>query len=111
MTQDSSGFSFHGLGGGGKNLTARIVPDMLEGKTGTKVVPVRALNPPTISKCTALQGEANRDDGRSPNPFFWIETAGVQVDIFGRFLFLISVDFWYNFFGVPLTPKFSCQHR
>ena len=89
MTQDSSGFSFHGLGGGGKNLTARIVPDMLGGKMGTKVVPVRALNAPTISKCTALRGEAVRDDGRSPNPLFGVETAGFRVDIFGRFL----VDF------------------
>ena len=76
-------------GVGGKNLTARIVPDMLGGKTGTKVVPVGALNAPTISKCTALRGEANRDDGRSPNPLFWVETEGFRVDIFGRFL----VDF------------------
>ena len=76
-------------GGGGKNLTARIVPDMLEGKMGTKMVPVGALNAPTISKCTALRGEANRDDGRSPNPLFWVKTAGFRVNIFGRFL----VDF------------------
>ena len=76
-------------GVGGKNLTARIVPDMLGGKMGTKMVPVGALNAPTISKCTALRDEANRDDGRSPNPVFCIETEGFGVDIFGRFL----VDF------------------
>ena len=69
-------------GGGGKNLTARIVPDMVKGKTGMKVVPVGALNAPTISKCTALRDEANRDDGRSPNPLFGVETEGFRVDIF-----------------------------
>ena len=89
MTQDSSGFSFDNLGGGGKNLTARIAPDMLGSKMGTKMVPVRALNTLTISKCTALRGEAVRDDGRSPNPLFGVETGGVRVDILGRFL----VDF------------------
>ena len=62
---------------------------------GAKMVLVRALNTPTISKCTALRGEANRDDGRSPNPLFWAETALFRVDIFGRFL--------VDFFGVPLT--------
>ena len=82
MTQDSSGFSFDGLGGGGKNLTARIAPDMLGSKMGTKMVPVRALNAPTISKCTALRGEAVRDDGRSPNPLSEVETAGFRVDVF-----------------------------
>ena len=75
-------------GGGGKNLTARIAPDMLGSKMGTKVVPVRALNAPTISKCTALRGEANRDDGRSPNPVI-LGGGGFRFDIFGRFL----VDF------------------
>ena len=89
MTQDSSAFSFDGLGGGGKNPTARIAPDMLGSNMGTKMVPVRALNTPTISKCTALRDEAVRDDGRSPNPIFVLETAGFQVDIFGRFF----VDF------------------
>ena len=76
-------------GVGAKNLTARIVPDMLGSEMGTKMVPVGALNAPTISKCTALRGEANHDDGRSPNPLFWLETEGFRVDIFGRFL----VDF------------------
>ncbi len=84
-------------GSGVKNLTARIAPDMLGSKMGTKMVPVGALNAPTISKCTALRGEAVRDDGRSPNPLFWIETAGFWVDIFGRFL--------VDFFGVPLTKE------
>ena len=72
-----------GLGGGGKNLTARIAPDMLGSKMGTKMVPVRALNTPTISKCTVLLGETVRDDGRSPNPLLFVETAGFRVDIFG----------------------------
>ena len=89
MTQDSLGFSFDGLGGGVKNLTARIAPDMLGSKMGTKMAPVRALNTPTISNCTALRGEAVRDDGRPPNPLLWIETASFRVDISGQFL----VDF------------------
>ena len=76
-------------GGGGKNLTARIAPDMLGSKMGTEMVPVRALSTPTTSRCTALRGEAVRDDGRSPNPLFWVETEGFRVDIFGKFL----VDF------------------
>ena len=73
-------------GVGVKNLTARIAPDMLGSKMGTKMVHMTALNAPTISKCTALRGEAVRDDGRSPNPLFGLETAGFRVDI--------SVDFW-----------------
>ena len=76
-------------GGWVKNLTARNSPDMLGEKIGTKRVPVRALNIPTISKCTVFRGEAIRDDGRSPNPVFWVETAGFRVDVFGRCL----VDF------------------
>ena len=85
----TKGSPFMAWGVGGKNLTARIVPDTLGGKMGAKVVPVRAVNAPTISKCTARRDEANRDDRRSPNPLFWVETAGFQVDIFGRFF----VDF------------------
>ena len=54
-------------GVGIKNLTARIVPDMLGGKMGRKVVPVRALRVSTISKCTVFRCEAVRDDGRAPN--------------------------------------------
>ena len=77
-------------GSGAKNLTARKSPDMLGGKMGTKRVPVRALKVPYSSKCTVFQGEAIRDDGKSPNPLFWVETADFQVDIFGRFL----VDFF-----------------
>ena len=83
--------------GGVKNLTARIAPDMLGSKMGTETVPVRVLSTPTISKCTALRGEAVRDDGRSPNLLFCVETAGFRVDIFGRFL--------VDFVGVPLTKE------
>ena len=36
-------------GVGGKNLTARIVPDMLGRKMGTKRVPMGALSAPTVS--------------------------------------------------------------
>ena len=71
-------------GVGGKNLTARIVPDMLGRKMGTKRVPVGALNAPTISKCTVFRGEAVRDDGRSLKSLCGIETAGFRVDAFGR---------------------------
>ena len=56
-------------GVGVKNLTARNSPDMLGDKIGMKQVPVRALNAPYSSKCIAFQGEAIRDDGKSPNPF------------------------------------------
>ena len=79
------------LGVGVKNLTARNSPDMLGDKIGMKQVPVQALNAPYSSKCIVFQGEAIRDDGKSPNPLFWIETADFRVDIFGQF------------FGVPLT--------
>ena len=68
-------------------------PDMLGGKTGTKRVPVRALKVPYSSKCTVFRGEAIRDDGRSPNPLFWVETADFRVDIFGRFFVDFFVDF------------------
>ena len=83
MTQDPTGFSFDGLGVGRKTLTARNAPDMLGSKMGTKMVPARALNTPTSLKCAAFRGEALRDDGRSPNPLFRVETAGFRVDIFG----------------------------
>ena len=78
-------------GGGVKKITARIMPDMLGAKIGTKRVPVRALNTPTSSKCTAFQGEAIRDDRRSPNPVFGVEAVGFRVDVFGLFIF---VFFW-----------------
>ena len=77
-------------GSGAKNLTARKSPDMLRGKIDTKRAPGRALNISTILKCTVFRGEAVRDGGRSPNFLFWIETAGLRVDVFGRFL----VDFF-----------------
>ena len=77
-------------GPGAKNLTARKSPDMLGGKMGTKRVPVRALKLPTISICIVFQGEAIGDDGKSPKPLFWVETADFRADIIGIFL----VDFW-----------------
>ena len=73
-----------------ENLTARILLDMLGDKISMKWVPVRALKLPTISICIVFQGEAIGDDGKSPKPLFWVETADFRVDIFGRFL----VDFW-----------------
>ena len=65
-------------------------PDMLGEKIGMKRVPVRALKLSTASKCTAFQGEAIRDDGRSPNPLFCVETADFRVDVFGLFLDLLG---------------------
>ena len=61
-------------GVGVKNLTARVAPDMLGGKMGTKWVTVRALKLPTISICIVFPGEAIGDDGKSPKPLFWVET-------------------------------------
>ena len=69
-------------GSGAKNLTARKSPDMLGGKIGTKRAPVRALKLPYPSKCTAFQGEAIGDDGKSPKPLFGVETANFQVELF-----------------------------
>ena len=77
-------------GVGVKNLTARNSPDMLGDKIGMKQVPVRALNAPYSSKCIVFQGEAIRDDGKSPNPLCWVETADFRADIFAIFF----VDFW-----------------
>ena len=77
-------------GVGVKNLTARVVPDMLGGKMGMKRVPVRALKVSTISISTVFRGEAIREDGRSPGPLFWVEMSDFRVDFLGRFL----VDFW-----------------
>ena len=73
-------------GVGVKNLTARNSPDMLGDKIGMKQVPVRALNAPYSSKCIVFQGEAIRDDGKSPNPLFCFETAGFRTDFFYIFL-------------------------
>ena len=53
IIHDASGGMIHGWsakvswGVGVKNLTARIVPDMLGSKMGTKMVPVRALEAPS----------------------------------------------------------------
>ena len=84
-------------GVGVKNLTARVVPDMLGGKMGMKRVPVRALKVSTISISTVFRGEAIREDGRSPGPLFWVEMSDFRVDFLGRFL----VDFW----GAPNKRK------
>ena len=95
IIHDASGGMIHGgspkmsWGSGAKNLTARKSPDMLGSKMGTKRFPVRALKVPYSSKCTVFRGEAIRDDGKSPNPLFGVETADFQVNIFNRFL----VDF------------------
>ena len=73
IIHDASGGMIHGgspkmsWGSGAKNLTARKSPDMLGGKMGPKRVPVRALKVPYSSKCIVFQGEAIRDDGKSPN--------------------------------------------
>ena len=72
-------------GSGTKNLTARMSPDMLGGKMGTKRVPVRALKLPTISICIVFQGEAIGDDGKSPKPLFGVETPGFRVEVFDVF--------------------------
>ena len=63
-----------------------IAPDMLGAKIGMKWVPVRALKLPTISICIVFQGEAIGDDGKSPKPLFWVETASFWVEVFDGFL-------------------------
>ena len=90
MRQDSWLVCQSVLGVGVKNLTARVVPDMLGSKIGMKRVAVRALKVSTISNSTVFQGEAIREDGRSPGPLFWVEMSDFRVDFLGRFL----VDFW-----------------
>ena len=77
-------------GVGVKNLTARVVPEMLGSKMGMKWVPVRALKVSTISISTVFRGEAIREDGRSPGPLFGVEMSDFRVDFSGIFL----VDFW-----------------
>ena len=72
-------------GGGGKNLTARNLPDMLGDKIGMKWPPVRALKLPTISICIVFHGEAIGDDGKSPKPLFGVETASFRVEVFDCF--------------------------
>ena len=74
-------------GGGRENLTARNLPDMLGDKIGMKWAAVRALKLPTIiSICIVFQGEAIGDDGKSPKPLFWVETASFQVEVFDVFV-------------------------
>ena len=81
--------------GGGKNLTARIAPDMLGSKMDTKIVPVRALKAPSTILRAKFRGDAIRDDGRSPNHLLWVETAGVRADFF----VMLFVEFW----GAPVA--------
>ena len=83
-------------GGGGKNLTARNLPDMLGDKSGMKWAVVRALKLPTISICIVFQGEAIGDDGKSPKALCRVETASSLVEVLRGFV----VDFW-----VPLLNK------
>ena len=96
IIHDASGGMIHGgspkmsWGSGAKNLTARKSPDMLGSKMGTKMVPVRALNAQSTILRAKFRGDAIRDDGRSPNPLFWVETASFRSDIFRVFV----VDFW-----------------
>ena len=102
MRHDSWGVCFDRLGVGVENLTARNSPDMLGKNTGTKEVPVGALNAPTIPFCTKIWGEAIRDDGNSPNSLFWVETASFRVDVF--------CSFFVDFRGAPnkyKTPIFK----
>ena len=51
-----------------------------------KRAPGRALNVSPILKCTVFQGEAVRDDGKSPNPLFWVKTAVFRSDIFPQIM-------------------------
>ena len=80
-------------GGGVKNLTARNSPDMLGEKIGMKRVPVRALKLPTTSKCIVFQGEAIRDDGKSPKSLFGVETGRKGFYSIGGNL-LFGVCYW-----------------
>ena len=91
IIHDASGGMIHGgspkmsWGSGAKNLTARKSPDMLGSKMGTKMVPVRALKAPSTISRAKFRGDAICDDGRSPNPLFWVETASFRADFFGKF--------------------------
>ena len=75
-------------GSGAKNLNARKSPDMLGSKMGTKMVPVRALKAPSTILRAKFRGDAIRNDGRSPNPLFGVETAGFRANFFCIFFFL-----------------------
>ena len=92
IIHDASGGMIHGgspkmsWGSGAKNLTARKSPDMLGSKMGTKMVPVRALKAPSTISRAKFRGDAIRDDGRAPNPLFYVETASFRADFFGNFL-------------------------
>ena len=85
IIHDASGGMIHGgspkmsLGSGAKKITARKSPDMLGSKMGTEMVPVRALNAPSTIYRARFRGDAIRDDGRSPNPLFWVEAAAANI--------------------------------
>ena len=70
---------------------------MLGSKMGTKMAPVRALNAQSTILRAKFRGDAIRDDGRSPTPLFWLETASFRADFFGIFF----VKIW----GAPNTRK------
>ena len=101
MRHDSWGVSQYEPGGGVKNLTARIAPDMLGSKMGMKRVPVRALKVPTISNSTVFRGEAIREDARLPEPSFWLEMPDFRADFFLLFFCRIIGDH----VGTSLTGK------
>ena len=84
-------------GSGVKNLTARIAPDMLGGKMGTKMVPVRALKAPSTISRAKFRGDAIRDDGRSPNPFILVQN--------GRFPGRLFLSLFSLILVVPLTNE------
>ena len=105
IIHDASGGMIHGgspkmsWGSGAKNLTARKSPDMLGSKMGTKMVPVRALKAPSTISRAKFRGDAIRDDGRSPNPLFLVETASFWADFFC----ILFVDFC----GAPNNKNMS----
>ena len=72
-------------GVGVENLIARNSPDMLGGKTGTKIAPIWRLNAPKVPICVKFRREAVRDDGKVRNPMILHRNAGFRVDMFGRF--------------------------
>ena len=67
-------------GAGVENLIARNSPDMLGTKMRTEIAKKLRQNAPYSSKCVVFRGEAIRDDGKSPNALFCIETADFRVE-------------------------------
>ena len=56
-------------GVGSKRFNARIMPDMLGAKIGTKRVPVRAPDTLTISKCTVFRCDMDARTGEPVTRF------------------------------------------